>query len=54
MKKTCSYINTFFNMSIKDLRGPYKNEYPAAEQRGINWNIHNRPKRRGINKPQAY
>ena len=28
--------------------------YPTAEQRGINRNIHNRPKRRGINKPQAY
>ena len=28
--------------------------YPTAEQRGINRNIHNRPKGRGINKPQAY
>jgi len=31
-----------------------KMNYPTAEQRGINRNIHNRPKGRGINKPQAY
>ena len=28
--------------------------YPTAEQRGINRNIHNRPKGLGINKPKAY
>ena len=31
-----------------------KLNYPTAEQRGINRNIHNPPKGRGINKPQAY
>jgi hypothetical protein len=33
---------------------PKEINYPAAEQRGINRNIPNRPKGRGINAPEAH